>query len=68
MFFAPYKIWASCEGGLLESFGKDAKSAVILTTDTKVDGDEGVVMEKVVEKFVKYFKSILHHNQVGIIV
>ena len=24
--------------------------------------DDGVVMEAVVEKFVKYFKSILHHN------
>ena len=24
--------------------------------------DDGVVMEAVVEKFVKYFKSIFHHN------
>ena len=24
--------------------------------------DDGVVTEAVVEKFVKYFKSILHHN------
>jgi hypothetical protein len=24
--------------------------------------DDGVVLEAVVEKYVKYFKSILHHN------
>ena len=62
MFYLPYKIWQSMEGGLIQSFGKDAKSAVILTTDDKGDVD-GVVMDAVAEKFVKYFKSILHHNQ-----
>ena len=51
-------------GGLLEAFGKDAKSAVILNNSTKLEGDDGVVMEAVVEKFCRYFKSILHHNQV----
>ncbi len=61
-FYLPYKIWKALEGGLIESFGKDAKSAVILTKETKVDG-EGAVMEKMTEKFSMYFKSILHHNQ-----
>ena len=33
---------------------------VMIAEDMKYD--DGVVMEAVVEKFVKYFKSILHHN------
>ncbi len=63
MFYVPYKIWAYLEGGLLASFGKDAKSAVIVTKENQIEGDDGIVMESVVNKFVKYFKSILHHNQ-----
>ena len=33
---------------------------VMVTRDTK--DDDGVVQEAVVEKFVKYFKAIFHHN------
>ena len=33
----------------------------MLPDDAKYDED-GVVMEAVVEKYVMYFKSILHHN------
>ena len=33
---------------------------VMISVDSRYD--DGVVMEAVVEKFVKYFKSILHHN------
>ncbi len=54
----------ACEGGLLESFGKDGRSAVLLREDTRLRDDNIAVMETVVEKYVKYFKSILHHNQV----
>ena len=61
MFFLPYKLWSHLEGNLLASFGSDAKSAVIISEESKYD--DGVVMEAVTEKFVKYFKSILHHNQ-----
>ena len=44
----------------MASFGSDGKSPVMIAEDMKYD--DGVVMEAVVEKFVKYFKSILHHN------
>jgi len=60
IFYIPYKIWATLEGGLLSSFGTEGKTPVILSEDAKYD--DGVVMEAVVEKFVKYFKSIFHHN------
>ena len=33
---------------------------VMITEDAKYD--DGVVQEAVVEKFVKYFKAIFHHN------
>jgi hypothetical protein len=60
-FILPHKIWKFLEGGLISSFGKDARAAVMLPDDSKYDED-GVVMEAVVEKYVLYFKSILHHN------
>jgi len=60
IFFFPYKIWKNLEGGLLASFGTDGKTPVMISEDAKYD--DGVVMEAVVEKFVKYFKSVFHHN------
>ena len=51
---------SSLEGGLIANFGTDAKTPVIISADARYD--DGVVMEAVVEKFVKYFKSIFHHN------
>jgi hypothetical protein len=60
VFYMPYKIWASLEGGLISDFGTDARTPVIISEDSKYD--DGVVMEAVVEKFVTYFKSIFHHN------
>ena len=33
----------------------------MISEDAKYD--DGVVQEAVVEKFVKYFKAIFHHNQ-----
>merc|ERR1712130_395124 len=48
------------EGGLMASFGTDGKSPVMMSEDALYD--DGVVMEAVIEKFVKYFKSIFHHN------
>ena len=60
IFFLPYKVWASLEGGLIASFGVDGKSPVMISEEAKYD--DGVVQEAVIEKFVKYFKSIFHHN------
>jgi len=60
VFFFPYKLWKNLEGGLMASFGTDGKSPVMMSEDAMYD--DGVVMEAVVEKFVKYFKSIFHHN------
>ena len=44
----------------MASFGTEGKSPVMMSADAMYD--DGVVMEAVVEKFVKYFKSIFHHN------
>merc|ERR1711915_807878 len=59
-FFLPYKLWKSLEGGLIESFGTDGKTPIMISEEAKYD--DGVVQEAVIEKFVKYFKSIFHHN------
>ena len=60
IFFFPYKLWKSLEGGLIESFGTDGKTPIMISEEAKYD--DGVVQEAVIEKFVKYFKSIFHHN------
>jgi hypothetical protein len=54
MFMLPNRIWNSWEGGLIAAFGNEARSAVILSSDFKYD--DGVVMEAIVEKYVKYFR------------
>jgi len=61
IFYLPHKIWSLAEGGLLESFGTEGKKKILLRKKKGYEGDD-VVMEDVVEKFVEYFKSILHHN------
>ena len=57
-FYLPYKIWFALEGGLLDEFGMDAKSGILL----KEDYGSALAMESVVDKYVKYFRSILHRN------
>ena len=59
-FILPHKIWKIMEGGLIESFGTEGKQMILLSEDAKYD--EAITMEAVVEKYVKYFRSILHHN------
>jgi hypothetical protein len=41
-------------------FGTDGKTPIMIAEEQKYD--DGIVLEAVVEKFVKYFKSIIHHN------
>ena len=48
------------EGGLLASFGTEGKTPVMVSEDASYE--DGVIREAVVEKFVKYFKAIFHHN------
>ena len=48
------------EGGLIESFGTEGKTPIMISEDAEYD--DGVVQEAVVEKYVKYFKAIFHHN------
>ena len=55
-----FQIWYFLEGGLIASFGQDGKTPVMISMEARYD--DGVIMEAVVEKFVKYFKSIFHHN------
>ena len=57
----PYKIWSSLEGGLIASFGTDAKSKVMISKDADGD-DESLVLEALTDKFVKYFKCVFHRN------
>ena len=44
----------------MQQFGRDGANKLLLRSELKYE--DGVVMEAVVEKFVKYFKSIHHHN------
>lgn len=65
LFMLPSKIWKSMEGGLIKSFNTlSARSAIILKDEDKLEGDdmEGAVTSAIVEKYVKYFKAVLHHN------
>lgn len=59
LFMLPYKIWRALEGGLIEEFGPEAKTKVILDEEY---GEEAVVMAPVVDKHVRYFRSIWHRN------
>jgi len=63
LFYLPRKIWKTCEGGLMASFGRDAKRLVILRGDFE-GGEEkgGLVKEDIARKYSAYFQSILHHN------
>ena len=57
-FMLPKKIWTALEGGLMEEFGQDAKSKVILTDEF----EEAVFMEAQVDKYLKFFRSVWHRN------
>lgn len=59
-FIFPYKLWKILEGGMMEQFGTDGKSAILLSEESKYE--DGTIMEHVVEKFVKYYRSTFHHN------
>ena len=61
VFYLPYKIWYMLEGGLMASFGSDAKTKVMVSKDCDLD-DECLVLEAVVDRFVKYFKCVFHRN------
>ena len=39
-FIFPYKLWKILEGGLMESFGTDGKSAILLSEEAKYEDDE----------------------------
>lgn len=66
IFYLPYKFWQHFEGGLISSFGTESKSAIMLSNARDQDYQEkegGVVMEKVIDKFVHYFRATMHRNQ-----
>nr|ACO15419.1 Innexin inx2 [Caligus clemensi] len=61
----PYKIWSYLEGGLISSFGTEGRSAILLSEDVKFDEEEiggSVLLEKALFKYVKFFRSNFHHN------
>jgi len=61
VFYMPYKIWSALEGGLIASFGTEAKSKVMVSRDADID-DECLVLEAMTDRFVKYFKCVFHRN------
>ena len=61
-FMIPYKLWSYWEGGLLEEFDHKARTRIMLRSEDVRDEEEVTVMEKYVEKYVKFYKSIFHHN------
>lgn len=65
MFYAPRKLWKSFEGGLMESFGKDAKRGVMLADDSAAaesSTEAAIRREAVAKKYATFFQSTLHHN------
>ena len=58
-FMLPYRIWRALEGGLIEEFGTEAKTKIILEEEY---GEDSFVLEALVEKYVKFFRAIWHRN------
>ena len=61
VFYMPYKIWSCLEGGLIASFGTEAKNKVMVSKDADLE-DNTLVLEALTDKFVKYFKCVFHRN------
>ena len=61
LFYMPYKVWYMLEGGLMASFGTDARSKVMISKDSKLEEDS-LVLEHVADRWVKYFKCVFHRN------
>ncbi len=57
-FVLPHKIWRAVEGGLLEEFGTEAQGSVML----KEEFEDAPMIDAVVEKYVKFFRSVWHRN------
>ena len=58
-FMLPYRIWRALEGGLMDEFGGDAKTKIILDDEY---GEEAMVMMSLVDRHIKFFRSIWHRN------
>ena len=61
VFYLPYKIWSCLEGGLMASFGTDAKNKIMVSRDSEL-GETSLVLEAISDRFVKYFKCVFHRN------
>ena len=61
VFYMPFKIWSALEGGLIASFGTEAKNKVMVSKDADLE-DECLVLEVLTDRFVKYFKCVFHRN------
>ena len=55
------KLWNYMERGLMKSFGREGRSPILLTSQNQ-DMQGGVCMEKVVGKYVVFFRSIHRRN------
>ena len=58
-FMLPYRIWRFLEGGLLEEFGGEGNTAIILPEEY---GEDSMVMDAAVDKYVKYLRAVWHKN------
>ena len=55
------KIWNLMERGLMKSFGRDGRSAILLSSKNQ-DMMGGVVLEKVLYKYIVFFRAIHRRN------
>jgi len=62
LFYVPRWLWKSFEGGLMETFGKDAKRGILLDEECQLDIESAFYRETVAKKYASLFHSTLHHN------
>ena len=81
MFYIPRKIWKTCEGGLIASFGKltfklkivtnelsagkDARQLVILKGDLENPGDKGCLVKEDIAKKYITYFQSILHHNNG---
>ena len=61
--FCHDQLWNIMERGLMKSFGRDGRSAILLSHQNQ-DMQGGVILEKVLYKYVVFFRSI-HRRKNG---
>ncbi|CAB4056257.1 inx [Lepeophtheirus salmonis] len=58
LFYIPRKLWKSFEGGLMESFGKDAKNSVLLPEECDDNSENALYREAVARNMLIFFTAL----------